>query len=106
MLGSPVLSGPQVFNFREVYAELQALAAVTMVDSAEILGWQLVAALASWPDLRHTPPGPAVQEWLQSQSGQHGKAGRACRGACAHTFKHELTTIRSTRARSRWRVRL
>ena len=69
VLGLPVLSGPQVFNFREVYAELQALAAVTMVDSAEILGRQLVAALASWPDLRHIAPGPAVQEWLQRSQG-------------------------------------
>lgn len=69
VLGLPVLSGPQVFNFREVYAELQALPAVTMVDSAEILGRQLVAALASWPDLRHIAPGPAVQEWLQRSQG-------------------------------------
>ncbi|MEO0003722.1 MAG: hypothetical protein RLZZ22_1414, partial [Pseudomonadota bacterium] len=35
VLDLPVLSGPQVFNFREVYAELQALDAVTLVDSAD-----------------------------------------------------------------------
>jgi 3-deoxy-D-manno-octulosonic-acid transferase len=69
VLGLPVLSGPQVFNFREVYAELQALGAVTMVDSAETLGRQLVAALASWPDMRHIAPGPDVNDWLQRSQG-------------------------------------
>ncbi len=69
VLGLPVLSGPQVFNFREVYAELQALGAVTMVDSAETLGRQLVAALASWPDMRHIAPGPDVHDWLQRSQG-------------------------------------
>lgn len=69
VLGLPVLSGPQVFNFREVYAELQGLHAVTMVDSAQALGRQLVAALARWPDLRQIAPGQAVQDWLQRNQG-------------------------------------
>ena len=69
VLGLPVLSGPQVFNFREVYAELQALHAVTMVDSDHMLGRQLVAALASWPDLRQVAPGQTVRDWLQRSQG-------------------------------------
>ena len=69
VLGLPVLSGPQVFNFREVYAELRALGAVAMIDSAEALGRQLVAALDSWPDLQQIAPGPAVRDWLQRSQG-------------------------------------
>jgi len=69
VLGLPVLSGPQVFNFREVYAELQALHAATMVNSDQTLGRQLVASLASWPDLRQVAPGQAVRDWLQRSQG-------------------------------------
>ena len=69
VLDKPVISGPQVFNFREVYAELASLDAVTMVDSAEALGRRLVSALASWPDLRHIAPGAAVQDWLHRSQG-------------------------------------
>ncbi|MEN9904196.1 MAG: hypothetical protein RLZZ555_761 [Pseudomonadota bacterium] len=69
VLDKPVISGPQVFNFREVYAELQALGAVTMVDSAEAMGQALCKALAGWPDLQLLAPEAAVQEWLQRSQG-------------------------------------
>ena len=69
VLDRPVFSGPQVFNFREVYAELQALAAVTMVESAEALGQQLIAALTGWPDPQPMRPSPAAQAWLRNSQG-------------------------------------
>ncbi len=69
VLGRPVLSGTRVFNFREVYAELQALAAVTLVDSDAALGQRLGAMLANWPGLEQALPGPAVADWLRRNQG-------------------------------------
>ncbi|MEY5100991.1 MAG: hypothetical protein RJA36_3710 [Pseudomonadota bacterium] len=69
VLGLPVLSGPQVFNFREVYAELDAMAAVTLVDSGEALGTRLAAMLAGWPDLAGAQPGPQAGDWLRRNQG-------------------------------------
>ncbi len=69
VLDKPVISGPQVFNFREVYAELENLDAVRMVDSAETLGQALCKALASWPELQRMAPSAAVEDWLQRSQG-------------------------------------
>jgi 3-deoxy-D-manno-octulosonic-acid transferase len=69
VLGLPVLSGPQVFNFREVYAELQAMNAVTLVNDSDALGRWLVAALSCWPELGEFKYGPAVSDWLRSNQG-------------------------------------
>jgi len=78
VFGRPVLSGPQVFNFREVYAELQALAAVTLVDSDAALGERLSAMLAHWPELEQALPGPAVTDWLHRNQGSTARLiGRA-----------------------------
>jgi 3-deoxy-D-manno-octulosonic-acid transferase len=67
VLGRPVFSGPQVFNFREVYAELQALGAVTMVDSAEALGRALCDAFGQAEPSAKTPPG--VANWMRQNQG-------------------------------------
>ena len=67
VLDLPVLSGPQVFNFREVYAELQALDAVTMIDSGDALGRALCAAFGRSV---HTPAAnPAVAGWMRQNQG-------------------------------------
>ncbi len=67
VLGLPVLSGPQVFNFREVYAELQALDAVTMVDTPQALGQALCCRFGQ--DERTTAPNLAVAEWMRQNQG-------------------------------------
>lgn len=67
VLDKPVLSGPQVFNFREVYAELQALDAVTLVDSAEALGQALAAAFAQ--GVPSPTANPAVADWMRQNQG-------------------------------------
>ncbi len=67
VLGLPVLSGPQVFNFREVYAELQALDAVTMVDSADALGQALCSALGQ--GVGAPAANPAVAGWMRQNQG-------------------------------------
>ncbi len=67
VLGLPVLSGPQVFNFREVYAELQALDAVTMVDTPQALGQALCSRFGQ--DERTTAPNLAVAEWMRQNQG-------------------------------------
>ncbi len=67
VLGLPVLNGPQVFNFREVYAELQSLDAVTMVDSAQTLGQGLSATFEQSAHNRTAEP--AVAEWLRCNQG-------------------------------------
>ena len=63
----PVLSGPQVFNFREVYAELQALDAVTLVDSAQALGQALVSAFEQ--GVPSPAANPAVASWMRQNQG-------------------------------------
>lgn len=67
VLGLPVLSGPQVFNFREVYAELQALDAVTMVESVDALGRALGAAFSQ--GLHAPTANPAVAGWMVQNQG-------------------------------------
>ncbi|MDD2728071.1 lipid IV(A) 3-deoxy-D-manno-octulosonic acid transferase [Malikia sp.] len=67
VLGLPVLSGPQVFNFREVYAELQVLDAVTMVESADALGRALGAAFSL--GLHAPAANPAVAGWMRQNQG-------------------------------------
>lgn len=64
----PVLSGPEVFNFREVYDELAQLKAVVMVRNAPELAQAVGAAL----DRRNTPgatDATALHAWLQSNQG-------------------------------------
>ena len=67
VLDLPVLSGPQVFNFREVYAELQALDAVTLVDSAQALGQALVSAFEQ--GVPSPAANPAVAGWMRQNQG-------------------------------------
>lgn len=67
VLDLPVLSGPQVFNFREVYAELQALDAVTLVDSAQALGQALVSAFEQ--GVPSPAANPAVASWMRQNQG-------------------------------------
>ena len=67
VLERPVLSGPQVFNFREVYAELQALDAVTLVDSAKALGDALGAAFGQ--GLPAPAANPAIASWMSQNQG-------------------------------------
>jgi 3-deoxy-D-manno-octulosonic-acid transferase len=67
VLGLPVLSGPQVFNFREVYAELQGLEAVTMIDSPAALGQALCSAFA--PGRPVASDSPAVSGWMRQNQG-------------------------------------
>lgn len=68
VLDLPVLSGPQVFNFREVYAELQALDAVTMIDSGDALGRALGVVFGQG---LHAPAAanPAVAGWMRQNQG-------------------------------------
>lgn len=65
-LGKPTVTGPHVFNFDVVYAELTALQGTTTVTSASGLG-QHVAELLTHPD-RCTLPAPVVA-WLRSNQG-------------------------------------
>jgi 3-deoxy-D-manno-octulosonic-acid transferase len=78
--GVPVLSGPHVFNFREVYDEMTAAGAVRLVADAEALA----DALAAWLT---DPPSAAAA----------GRAGRAVveanRGATARTADALLALI-------------
>lgn len=67
VLNRPVISGSQVFNFREVYAELQALDGVTMVDSADALGQALCSALGQ--GVRAPAANPAVAGWMRQNQG-------------------------------------
>lgn len=67
VLGLPVLSGPQVFNFREVYAELRMLDAVTMVESADALGRALDTAFSQ--GVRAQAANPAVTGWMRQNQG-------------------------------------
>lgn len=67
VLGLPVLSGPQVFNFREVYAELQALDAVTLVDSAGALGRAICVAFGQGAPSPAAQP--AVASWMRQNQG-------------------------------------
>ncbi len=82
--GVPVLTGPHVHNFREVYAELLAAGAVRVVSGAE----ELAAALAAWLD----EPRAARAA---------GEAGRrvveANRGAAGRTAEAVLRLARSGR---------
>lgn len=65
-LGKPVVSGAQVFNFREVYAELQALGGVAMVSSSQELAQQVATLLQ---DPAHRRLAPKVTQWLQTNQG-------------------------------------
>lgn len=65
-LGKPVLSGEHVFNFREVYAELQAIDGVTMIASKEQLAQHVVSMLRQ-PS--HFIPPVQVNHWLQANQG-------------------------------------
>lgn len=85
--GVPVLSGPHVFNFHEVYDEMEAAGAVRLVADSD----DLAGALADWmadPDRAR-----AV-----------GSAGRAVldanRGATARTVNALLRLIHTPEARS------
>ena len=71
VLDRPVLSGPQVFNFREVYAELLALEAVTLVDSAQALGDALGVAFGQGLPAPAASPAanPAVAGWMRQNQG-------------------------------------
>lgn len=71
VLDRTVLSGPQVFNFREVYAELQALDAVTLVDSAKALGDALGTAFGQGLPAPAASPAanPAVAGWMLQNQG-------------------------------------
>lgn len=65
-LGKPTVTGPCVFNFDAVYAELTALEGTTTVASARGLG-QHVAELLAQPERRALPA--TVVAWLQANQG-------------------------------------
>ena len=67
VLDLPLISGPQVFNFREVYAELLALGAVTLVDSADALGRAVAAAFKQ--GVPSPAANPAVASWMRQNQG-------------------------------------
>lgn len=68
-LGVPVLSGPQVFNFREVYAELDALGAVGWVETAEALAAAVSARLKPQSARHPARQQQAVEDWLRRNQG-------------------------------------
>ena len=65
-LGKPTVTGPCVFNFDAVYAELTALEGTTTGASARGLG-QHVAELLAQPERRALPA--TVVAWLQANQG-------------------------------------
>jgi 3-deoxy-D-manno-octulosonic-acid transferase len=65
-LGKPTLTGPHVFNFEGLYAELSALGGTTTVTSASALG-QAVLEVLTQPEA-HALATPVV-DWLRSNQG-------------------------------------
>jgi 3-deoxy-D-manno-octulosonic-acid transferase len=70
-LGLPVISGPQVANFAEVYAAMFEAKAALKVEDAQGLG-QAVAALLDDADERKTL-GAAARAWLETHRGALGR---------------------------------
>ncbi|MFZ5536905.1 MAG: 3-deoxy-D-manno-octulosonic acid transferase [Pseudomonadota bacterium] len=70
-LGLPIISGPQVANFAEVYAAMFEAKAALKVEDAQGLG-QAVAALLDDADERQTL-GAAARAWLETHRGALGR---------------------------------